>query len=229
MGAASRLELQTRSCIQVGVERPLWTVAAYHEIQQQRVDQPLWARVVPRVEELTLEPQRWDARIIDPAAYEAQMRLLIGLDPPAGRGTVSPGVATGRGDISTCPRCGAPLEATAGRYLSGVCLDEDRHIVAFETWSGNDADGFAWDLPGTRVYCADDCEVAWKPPRGVMGEGFDGATLDLTRLQANALEGLLTEAAESPAHTLRFAAKQIMRKLSRLGSDEGPPPPGAAG
>ena len=58
------------------------TVADYDAVQRQRKDQPLWARVVPPVEQLTDKPARYGARIIDADLYAAQMRVLIGLDPP---------------------------------------------------------------------------------------------------------------------------------------------------
>jgi hypothetical protein len=60
------------------------TVAEYDDAQRQRIDQPLWARVVPTVENLTAEPARWGARITDAEAYEIQMRRLIGLDQRVG-------------------------------------------------------------------------------------------------------------------------------------------------
>lgn len=72
--------------------------------------------------------------------------------------------------MTTCPTCAAPLQATVVRYLSNVQLD-DGHVVAHQTWDGNDPDGYAWDHPTTRVYCENDHEQeTWGPPltsRGV--------------------------------------------------------------
>jgi hypothetical protein len=60
--------------------RPM-TVARYHEVLTQRYAQPLWARTAPPVHTLTTEPsERWGVRVADPAAYEAQMLRLLGLE-----------------------------------------------------------------------------------------------------------------------------------------------------
>ena len=67
-------------CIEVLIsgEASLFTVTDYDEVQRQRYDQPLWARRVPPVEDLTAEPVgNYPTRIIDLKAYEAQMRLLL--------------------------------------------------------------------------------------------------------------------------------------------------------
>jgi hypothetical protein len=62
-----------------------FTVSEYDTLQRQRFDRPLWARVVPRVEHLTTEPGRYDVRITDQEAYDAQMWALIGLPDLAAR------------------------------------------------------------------------------------------------------------------------------------------------
>jgi hypothetical protein len=112
-----------------------------------------------------------------------------------------------------CPHCGAPIEATVGRYLSGVQLDEENRIVAFDVWSGNDADGYAWDLLGTRVYCSEDCEIEWEPPLGVMDVFFDGVALELTELEAASFSALLTEVADGATAGDRLMAKRILVRL----------------
>lgn len=61
------------------LDKDRFTVAEYDAVQRQRDFRPLWARVVPRVEHLTTEPARWDVRITDQEAYDAQMWALIGL------------------------------------------------------------------------------------------------------------------------------------------------------
>ena len=66
---------------------------------------------------------------------------------------------------ATCPECGAPLQATVVRYLSDVSLDESGHVIAHTVSDVNDDDGYAWDHPTVRVYCANDHEVEdWSPP-----------------------------------------------------------------
>jgi hypothetical protein len=65
-----------------------FTVAEYDALQRQRYDQPLWARVVPGVQHLTTEPGRYDVRITDQEAYDAQMWALIGLPELAVQGGV---------------------------------------------------------------------------------------------------------------------------------------------
>ena len=61
-------------------DKPLM-VASYDAVQRQRELQPLWARTAPAVENLTETPSRpWGAHIVDRAAYNAQMRTLLGLD-----------------------------------------------------------------------------------------------------------------------------------------------------
>lgn len=71
-------------CIEVDLEPTrTFTVAEYDQVQQERHLQPLWARRTPAVEQLTEEPATgWGARIINQAAYHAQMRVLAGLDSP---------------------------------------------------------------------------------------------------------------------------------------------------
>ena len=74
--------MENEPCIEVdlaGDVRRL-TVAEYDAVQRQRKDQPLWARVVPPVQDLTDEPARWGAKISDQVAYNSQMRRLLGLD-----------------------------------------------------------------------------------------------------------------------------------------------------
>ena len=71
-------------CIEVDLgkdDRRAMTVSAYDAVQRQRYDQPLWARRVPPVEALSMEPSSpgWSVRIIDQGAYNHQMRRLLGL------------------------------------------------------------------------------------------------------------------------------------------------------
>ena len=63
-------------------ERRPFTVTEYDQIQREPYNQPLWARRVPAVESLLMEPSdpgRWSVRIIDQGAYDDQMRRLLGL------------------------------------------------------------------------------------------------------------------------------------------------------
>jgi hypothetical protein len=65
-----------------------FTVAEYDAAQSESHEQPLWARELPRVQDLNtdLPSGTWPplpsdrARIIHLAAYDAQMRHLAGLD-----------------------------------------------------------------------------------------------------------------------------------------------------
>lgn len=75
-------DIHNRPCIHVGKQEPEdFTVAAYDSVQRQEYLQPLWARVVVPVEELSVEPSaRYSVRITDIEAYNEQMRRLIGID-----------------------------------------------------------------------------------------------------------------------------------------------------
>jgi hypothetical protein len=79
---SSRFVGSDAPCILVVIRREarFFDVASYDEIQRQRYDQPLWARGVPPVEELTCVPANYDAQVIDPAEYAKQMRRLLGLE-----------------------------------------------------------------------------------------------------------------------------------------------------
>ena len=68
-------------------------------------------------------------------------------------------------DKTTCPECGAPLEATAVSYLEDVKLDEHGHVTSHRLSQLNDPDGFVWDDPRTRVHCANDHEVYFDAPK----------------------------------------------------------------
>jgi hypothetical protein len=71
-------------CIEVDLgrdDRRAMTVSAYNAVQRQRYDPPLWARRVPPVEALSMEPSSprgWSVRIIDQGGYNHQMRRLRG-------------------------------------------------------------------------------------------------------------------------------------------------------
>jgi len=83
---ALRDDMLTRACITVaGLDEDgrHYTVADYDAVQRQRELRPLWARKTPPVEHLTNIPAiPYGAHITDHAAYDAQMRVLIGLDEP---------------------------------------------------------------------------------------------------------------------------------------------------
>lgn len=75
-------DIVTRPCIHVDKDDQTdYTVAGYDAVQRQRRLQPLWARVVVSVEELTETPASpYKVRITDLEAYNAQMRRLLGLE-----------------------------------------------------------------------------------------------------------------------------------------------------
>jgi hypothetical protein len=146
-----------RHCIEVDLgpnDLLSFTVDEYDTVQRQRYDQPLWARRVDPVQDLKDEGHRpYPTCITDRDAYNAQMRRLLGLDPPP-----EPSKAA-------CNICGAPLEATVVQYLSDVGLDGDGRVNAYRIADCNDPDGYAWDHPTARVYCANDHEASgWEPP-----------------------------------------------------------------
>jgi len=77
---AALLEVE---CIAVDLS-PIRTfrVEDYDHVQRERHDQPLWARRAHPVQGLTPTPNSQGARVTDVEAYQAQMRVLIGLDEP---------------------------------------------------------------------------------------------------------------------------------------------------
>ncbi len=59
-----------------------FTVADYDALKGERYNQSIWLWRAPEVHDLTTQrpPEGWDVHISDVQAYNAQMRVLIGLD-----------------------------------------------------------------------------------------------------------------------------------------------------
>lgn len=64
-----------------------------------------------------------------------------------------------------CNICGAPLQATLVSFVSEVSLDQEGRVLGYKLWEGNDLDGYAWDHAAVRVYCENDHDIEWAPPR----------------------------------------------------------------
>ena len=61
---------------------------------------------------------------------------------------------------TTCPHCGAPLQATASVYLEEVAIDAHGRMVAGEIAYGLIEPGEIMPMPAYRVYCSSDCTVS---------------------------------------------------------------------
>ena len=81
----TRQQLLQRDCVEVDLGyygQLRMTVDEYNDLQRTRYNQQLWARRAHPVEHLKPTPDDQGTRITHLEAYNAQMRVLTGLDEP---------------------------------------------------------------------------------------------------------------------------------------------------